>query len=118
MLWLDEKLYPPSSKKKNEMVVPFLIFKDVLVYLLIYLHSPGTLHALSLDSSPVFARRRRILATDNEKKYPDTSIILWNELPTAVLTYSTLEGFKDSLRQLSYIRHAGFNGIYHHDDGF
>jgi hypothetical protein len=71
-----------------------------------------------LDSSPVFARRRRILATDNEKKYPDTSIILWNELPTAVLTYSTLEGFKDSLRQLSYIRHAGFNGIYHHDDGF
>ena len=91
---------------------------NVLVYLLIYLHSPETLHALSLDSSPVFARRRRILATDNEKKYPDTSIILWNELPTAVLTYSTLEGFKDSLRQLSYIRHDGFNGIYHHDDGF
>jgi hypothetical protein len=51
------------------MVVPFLIFKDVLVYLLIYLHSRGTLHALSLDSSPVFARRRRILAIHLDHQY-------------------------------------------------
>jgi hypothetical protein len=46
----------------------------------------------------------------HQQSFFQSTIRLWNELPTAVVTVSTLEGFKDSLQtvMLLCIRHAGY----------
>jgi hypothetical protein len=82
--------------------------------------------AISSEPEPYFIPRGVALTTrghdirfllpysriqSHQQSFFQSTIRLWNELPTAVVTVSTLEGFKDSLQtvMLPCIRHAGFN---------
>jgi hypothetical protein len=52
------------------------------------------------DTTPVSYYLTRGYKVTNNLFFP-SAIRLWNELPTAVVTASTLEGFKDSLQTIA-----------------
>ena len=52
---------------------------------------------------------------NHQQSFFPSAIRLWNELPTAVVTASTLEGFKDSLQTVAIYQTCRFNCIYRYD---